>query len=108
MDPTKVAAGGYSAGGHLTAVLGHMVRDAAGTLPQLALQMLAVPACDMHVFTRDGAVRDDCPYESYREMYYTQPLSAERMMYFHDKLVGTPRPAELEDVSRTRLSLKHP
>ena len=71
-----------------------MCRDAG--LP-LAFQLLAVPVCDLHVFTPTGELRPDQPYESYRECYYTQPLPAERMRYFHEKFLGSPRPKEYED-----------
>ena len=47
--PDKIAIGGDSAGGNLTAVVAQMVRDQAG--PRLALQLLIYPATD---FTFDG------------------------------------------------------
>jgi acetyl esterase/lipase len=58
-----------------------MCRDAS--IP-LAFQLLSVPVCDMHIFTPTGQLRSDQPYESYREMEFTQPLPVERMRYFHD------------------------
>ncbi|RDW69291.1 hypothetical protein BP6252_08311 [Coleophoma cylindrospora] len=94
IDVNRIAIGGASAGGHLSAVVAHFCRDAG--IP-LAFQVLAVPVCDLHVFTPEGALRPDQPYESYREMYYTQPLPAERMAYFHNKFLGDPRPASLDD-----------
>ena len=95
LDLRRMAVGGISAGGHLSAVIAHMCRDEG--IP-LAFQHLAVPACDMHVFTPEGVLRDDCPYDSYREMYHTVPLPVERMEYFHKKFLGYPRPLELDDV----------
>jgi len=47
--PGKIAIGGDSAGGNLTAVVAQMVRDQGG--PQLTLQVLIYPATD---FTFDG------------------------------------------------------
>ena len=47
--PGKIAIGGDSAGGNLTAVVAQMVRDQGG--PRLALQLLIYPATD---FTFDG------------------------------------------------------
>jgi acetyl esterase/lipase len=62
----------------------------------LAFQTLGVPVCDLSIFTPTGELKHDQPYESYRELYYTQPLSAERMAYFHNYFLGTPRPKELD------------
>jgi acetyl esterase/lipase len=71
-----------------------MCRDAS--IP-LAFQLLAVPVCDMHVFDSTGQLRLDQPYESYREIGFTQPLPMERMSYFHKAFLGNPRPKELDD-----------
>ena len=94
LDLSRVAVGGCSAGGHLSAVIAHMCRDAK--IP-LAFQLLSVPVCDLHVFTPTGELRSDQPYESYRECFSTQPLPAERMRYFHDKFLGSPRPKKYDD-----------
>jgi hypothetical protein len=55
----------------------------------------------MHnTFTADGHFdRDNCPYESYREMEFAPALPAARMAYFHRQFLGVPRPAASEDVS---------
>lgn len=45
MDPARLAVGGDSAGGNLSAVAALMARD--GTLPPLAFQMLLYPAVDL-------------------------------------------------------------
>jgi acetyl esterase/lipase len=92
-----MAVGGVSAGGHLSAVLAHLCRDA--NIP-LRLQLLTVPACDLHsVFTPDGQFdRENCPYESYREMEFTPALPAARMAYFHRHFLGNPRPPRSEEV----------
>ncbi|KAI0177170.1 putative esterase [Pestalotiopsis sp. NC0098] len=94
LDLSRVAIGGASAGGHLAAVVAHMCRDEG--IP-LVLQLLGVPVCDLHVFTPTGELKADCPYESQREMRYTQPLCVERMSYFHRHFLGNPRPAELDN-----------
>jgi acetyl esterase/lipase len=92
-----MAVGGISAGGHLSAVLAHLCRDA--NIP-LRLQVLTVPACDLHnTFTPDGKFdRENCPYESYREMEFTPALPMARMAYFHKHFLGVPRPAKSEEV----------
>ncbi|KAL2065529.1 hypothetical protein VTL71DRAFT_3199 [Oculimacula yallundae] len=92
LDLDRLAIGGVSAGGHLAAVLAHMCRDAS--IP-LALQILAVPVCDLHIFAPDGTLLPSQPYDSYRSLANTQPLPLERMKYFHRHFLGNPRPREL-------------
>ncbi|KAG2418988.1 hypothetical protein HFD88_002092 [Aspergillus terreus] len=96
IDPDRMAVGGASAGGHLSAVVAHLCRDA--NIP-LRLQVLNVPACDLHsMFTPEGEFdRENCPYESYREMEFTAALPAARMAYFHRHFLGVPRPARSEE-----------
>ncbi|CAJ2506621.1 Uu.00g078070.m01.CDS01 [Anthostomella pinea] len=93
LDLEKVSVGGCSAGGHPSAVIAHKCRDKV--IP-LAFQLLGVPVCDLHVFDPHGELRGDCPYESYREMYHTVPLPAERMGFFHNHFLGCPRPEQLD------------
>jgi acetyl esterase/lipase len=101
LDLDRVAVGGCSCGGHLAAVMAHMCRDTG--IP-LALQLLAVPVTDLHVFTPTGELSPDCPYESYRELADTVPLSRARMAWFHNQFLGNPRPKELDGVSLPSLS----
>ncbi|KAJ9640563.1 hypothetical protein H2204_003191 [Knufia peltigerae] len=92
LDVSRIAIGGASAGGQLSAVIGHVCRDAG--IP-LVLQILAVPVTDLHVFTAEGPIRKDHPYASYNELADTQPLSLERMEWFHKQFLGSPRPDHL-------------
>ncbi|KAL4989459.1 alpha/beta hydrolase fold-domain-containing protein [Aspergillus falconensis] len=96
LDLDRVSVGGQSAGGHLSAVVAHHCRNA--NIP-LALQVLVVPVCDLHSsFTPEGEFdRENCPYESYREMEYTVALPVARMSYFHKHFLGVPRPAPSDD-----------
>lgn len=98
IDPNRFTVGGASAGGHLAAVIAHLCRDAG--IP-LRLQILTVPVCDLHnAFTPDGQFdRENCPYESYREMEFAPALPAARMAYFHRHFLGVPRPPPSRDVS---------
>jgi acetyl esterase len=52
IDPARVAVGGDSAGGNLSAVLAIMARD--GDLPPLVYQLLVYPATDMAMVTRSS------------------------------------------------------
>lgn len=90
--------GGVSAGGQLAAVVSHLCRDA--NIP-LRLQLLTVPVTDLHrVFTPEGEFdRENCPYESYREMEFAPALPAARMAYFHRHFLGVPRPPTSDEVS---------
>jgi len=98
LDLNRVAVGGCLAGGRITAIFSHMCRDAGG---QIALQLLAVPVTDLHVFTPTSELTEDCPYESYREMADTRPLSCARMSWFHSKFLGNPRVKGLDNVSQS-------
>ncbi|KAJ6015250.1 esterase [Penicillium herquei] len=90
LDTGRFAVGGASAGGHLAAVVAHLCRNEG--IP-LGLQVLIVPVCDMHHFTPEGDFeRDNCPYESYREMEFAPALPMARMAYFHRHFLGVPRP----------------
>lgn len=102
MDPGRFAVGGTSAGGHLAAVVAHLCRDAG--IP-LRMQLLCVPVCDLHsTFTPQGEFdRQNCPYDSYREMEFTAALPAQRMAYFHRHFLGVRRPSRTEDV---RISIR--
>lgn len=79
-------------------MVGQLCRNA--NIP-LAFQLLTVPVCDLHsVFTPEGEFdRDNCPYESYREMEFTPALPMARMKFFHRHFLGSPRPPKSEDVS---------
>ncbi len=99
LDLDRVAVGGCSAGGHLATIVAHLARDEG--IP-LAFQLLTSPVCDLTMFTPEGKLRDDCPYQSYRECYHSVPLSAERMGWFHNHFLGCPRPKEYETVSEDK------
>lgn len=101
LNPDRFIVGGLSAGGHLAAVVSHLCRDAG---IHLALQVLCVPSCDLlSGFTAEGEFdRENCPYESYREMEFTQPLPVKRMVYFYKHFLGLPPPARSDKVSPFR------
>lgn len=71
MDPARLAVGGDSAGGNLSAVAALMARD--GTLPPLRFQLLLYPATDM-----------TATHESYTRFTEGLPLVAAGMHWFRN------------------------
>lgn len=69
VDPTRIAVGGDSAGGNLTAVTAQMARDRGG--PQLVFQLLIYPVTD-------GA----CDTASYRDNADGYLLTKDMMLWF--------------------------
>jgi acetyl esterase/lipase len=69
IDPARVAVGGDSAGGNLSANMAHLARD--GQVPQLCYQMLLYPGTDMSM-----------SQPSYRRDFAQFPLSIEAIEYF--------------------------
>lgn len=62
VDPSSVSIGGLSAGGQMTAVMGHFARDEG---VDLKLQLIIVPATDMRYCLRTRELNETtCPYES--------------------------------------------
>ncbi|KAE8345699.1 Alpha/beta hydrolase fold-3 [Aspergillus arachidicola] len=82
IDPDRMAVGGVSVGGYLSAVFVHLCRDV--NIP-LRLQIFNVPAYDSNnAFTPEGAFnRVKWPHESYREMKFIPALPTARMTYLH-------------------------
>lgn len=69
VDPHRVAVGGDSAGGNLSAVMAHMSRD--GDVPELRFQLLLYPGTDMGM-----------AHASYQRDFSRFPLSVEACRYF--------------------------
>lgn len=72
----KLAAGGSSAGGNLTAVLTHMINERE-ELPQLKFQLLIVPVCD------NTASKET--YDTWSKYEFTAALPADKMMWYRYK-----------------------
>ena len=95
IDATRLAAGGDSAGGNLTAVAALTLRDEGG--PQLRLQVLVYPVTDFAM---------DAP--SYARIANGFTLTAERMRYFRESYLRGPKdvddwrasPLKARDLSR--------
>jgi acetyl esterase len=69
IDPSRVAVGGDSAGGNLSANMAHLARD--GDVPSLCFQMLLYPGTDMSM-----------SQPSYGRDFTQFPLSVEAVKYF--------------------------
>jgi acetyl esterase len=69
IDPSRVAVGGDSAGGNLSANMAHLARD--GDVPPLCFQMLLYPGTDMSM-----------SQPSYKRDFTQFPLSVEAVKYF--------------------------
>jgi len=69
VDPSRVAVGGDSAGGNLSANMAHLARD--GEVPPLCFQMLLYPGTDMSL-----------SQPSYKRDFTQFPLSVEAVKYF--------------------------
>ena len=69
IDPARVAVGGDSAGGNLSANMAHLARD--GEVPPLCFQMLLYPGTDMSM-----------SQPSYNRDFTQFPLSIEAIKYF--------------------------
>jgi acetyl esterase len=75
IDPARVAVGGDSAGGNLSANMAHMARD--GDVPALVFQMLLYPGTDMSM-----------SQDSYKRDWTQYPLSIEAIKYFLTHYLG--------------------
>jgi acetyl esterase/lipase len=81
INTDRLAAGGSSAGGNLTAVLAHMLieRNNSSTtkLPGLKFQLLIVPVCD------NNATKET--YDTWKKYEFTAALPADKMMWYRYK-----------------------
>jgi acetyl esterase len=81
IDPKRIAIGGDSAGGNLTAAVTLMARDRGG--PQAAFQLLIYPVTNYNLRT-----------ESYQEYAEGHLLEAEAMRWFWEHYLPSPEAAE--------------
>ncbi|KAI1623019.1 esterase [Exophiala viscosa] len=91
IDTTRIAVGGCSAGGHLSAVTSILARD-QGT--PFVFQLLGCPCIDASATDESGEVKvaDDCPYESWRTNAEAPCLPLTSMVWYHNNFLGVPRP----------------
>jgi len=97
IDTARIAVGGCSAGGHLSAVTSILARD-QGT--PFVFQLLGCPCIDATATDESGEVKvsDDCPYESWRTNAEAPCLPLTSMVWYHNNFLGVPRPQGYKDV----------
>lgn len=108
VDPTRISIGGFSAGGHIAAVLSHRARDKG--LPnngRLVFALMVIPVTDANALDTNLQVRKgkchfffihillfrlllDTPYSSWNECYYGPFLSYARMSWFYKYALPLP------------------
>lgn len=95
IDKTRIAVGGFSAGGHISALICQLARDQNFEIKP-CFQLLVIPVCDATALDTSLNVRqgessvgspfyislhvfEECPYASWTEHYYAPFLSYARM-----------------------------
>ncbi|BAT61382.1 carboxylesterase NlhH [Variibacter gotjawalensis] len=91
IDAKRVAVGGDSAGGNLSAVMAHMARD--GDAPALCFQVLLYPGCDMGM-----------QFSSYGPQFDRFPLNLAAIKYFMGHYLNGP--ADVDDWRASPLRAK--
>ncbi|KAG8164796.1 hypothetical protein KVR01_005071 [Diaporthe batatas] len=88
IDTSRLAIGGYSAGGCIAAALALLARDNVD-LPSLKLQLLVVPVLDARFVPEDGPCDPDTvPYESYVSLEHAPCLPLHRLRWFYNLWLG--------------------
>lgn len=93
IDSSRMAVGGFSAGGCLAAAACLMARDDPdpGELPKLRLQILIVPVLDARYVPEEGSCSDEAgtvPYESYKSLEFAPMLPLSRLVWFYKLWLG--------------------
>lgn len=94
IDASRLAVGGFSAGGCLAAALAIMAREdsmaTAVAVPPLRLQLLVVPVLDARYVPEQGACEPAAtPYQSYVSLEHAPCLPLQRLVWFYKLWLGT-------------------
>ncbi|KAK7747387.1 hypothetical protein SLS53_001641 [Cytospora paraplurivora] len=88
MDATRLAIGGFSAGGCIAAALAIMARDDP-TIPPLRHQLLIVPVLDARYVPEEGSCDPQTvPYKSYVSYEFAPFLPLQRLRWFFELWLG--------------------
>lgn len=88
IDTSRLAVGGFSAGGCLAAALALLARDDPA-VPPLKLQLLVVPVLDARFVPEEGSCDPKTvPYESYVTLEYAPCLPLNRLRWFYNLWLG--------------------
>lgn len=82
IDSLRIAVGGFSAGGHISAVICQLARDQNFPVKP-CFQLLVIPVCDATALDTDLNVRKGTPYASWTEHFHAPFLSHARMTWFY-------------------------
>ncbi|KAI3397304.1 hypothetical protein diail_11036 [Diaporthe ilicicola] len=89
IDTSRLAVGGFSAGGSIAAALALMARDDPA-IPPLKLQLLVVPVLDARFVPEEGSCDPNTvPYESYVSLEHAPCLPLHRLRWFYNLWLGT-------------------
>lgn len=89
IDASRLAVGGFSAGGCLAAALAIMARDDL-EIPPLKLQLLVVPVLDARYAPEEGSCDPaKVPYQSYVSLEHAPCLPLARIVWFYNLWLGT-------------------
>lgn len=88
IDTSRLAVGGFSAGGCLAAALALLARDDQA-IPPLRLQLLIVPVLDARYVPEEGSCDPAVvPYASYVELEHAPCLPLQRLRWFYNLWLG--------------------
>lgn len=88
IDTSRLAVGGYSAGGCIAAALALLARDDQA-IPPLTLQLLVVPVLDARFVPEEGSCDPETvPYQSYVSLEHAPCLPLGRLRWFYNLWLG--------------------
>lgn len=88
IDASRLAVGGFSAGGCIAAALAIMARDDP-EIPPLRHQLLVVPVLDARYVPEEGSCDPEAvPYESYVSLEFAPCLPLQRLRWFYNLWLG--------------------
>ncbi|KAF8583980.1 esterase [Ramaria rubella] len=93
VDVSRISLGGWSAGGHISAVLSHRARDT--DFKGLVFVLMAIPPVDAGGLGTELQVLEDTPHKSWIECHDCPFLSHARMSWFYKYFLPLPITPEI-------------